>query len=128
VDITQAPRPLQSDYSIRESGFRITYSGLTIILGDLSLKASENGWIFTSGLYLVVFDEEGKVSDTIFSVDFARLVKELDGSFVVGISIHETGSGHDNQFFFGRVTNDLTGLSVRKLDSDVTVDASQLNF
>jgi phosphoglycerol transferase len=128
VDIAQAPRPLGSDYSVRKSGFRINYSDLTIIVGDLSLKASENGWRFTSGLYLVVFDEEGNVIDTIHSVDFARLVKELNGRFVVGISIHEKGSEHDNQFFFGRVTNDLTGLSVRKLDSDVTVDASQLNF
>jgi hypothetical protein len=128
IDAAQVPRSLVSADSIRESGFRIAYEELTLSVGELDVKATKNGWKFETGLFLFVLDEDGKVADTVYSDDFSRLIKELDGQFVVGISIHEAGSKYDDQYFYGRISPDLTGLKVALLAADVSVPAEELEF
>jgi phosphoglycerol transferase len=128
VDLTQVPRSLISDATVKETGFKISYQDLTISVGDLAIKATKNGWKFSSGLFLVVLNEDGKVTDTIYSNDFAALMKELDGMFVVGISIYENNSEFGDQFFFGRISQDLGKMTIAPLDSDVQVEAGRLIF
>jgi hypothetical protein len=48
--------------------------------------------------------------------------------FVVGISVHEKDSQFGDQFFFGRISQDLKKLTIQPLNSDVQVDASHLDF
>jgi hypothetical protein len=55
-------------------------------------------------------------------------MQELDGVFVVGMSIHEEESEHGDQFFFGQITQNLAKMAIQPLDSDVRVGASQLFY
>jgi phosphoglycerol transferase len=128
ADVAEVPRSLLSKATLKESGFEISYEDLTITVGDLSIKASKNGWKFHSGLFLLLFDEDGRVTDTLYSNDFALLMQELDGVFVVGMSIHEEESEHGDQFFFGQITQNLAKMAIQPLDSDVRVGASQLFY
>jgi hypothetical protein len=117
---------LGSPDSVLESGFRIEYADRVISVGDWSAKASVNGWPFTSGLFLLILDDDGRVLDTLFSTDFSRVIRELSGRLVVGISIHEADSEYDDQFFFGRLSEDFAQMRVAPLAADVSVPASAL--
>jgi phosphoglycerol transferase len=128
VDFDQVPRSLVSNASVKESGFGISYDDLTISVGDLAIRATKNGWQFETGLFLMVFNEDGSVADTIYSNDFARLIQELDGSYVVGISIHGEETEYGDQYFFGRLSPDLASLKVQTLESNVRVDPVHLGF
>ena len=112
---------LGSADSVLETGFRIDYAERAISVGDWSAKASVNGWPFTSGLFLLILDDEGRVLDTLFSTDFSQVIRELNGRLVVGISIHEADSEYDDQFFFGRLSEDFSQMRVAPLGADVDV-------
>ncbi len=127
IDASQVPRPLVSSATVKESGVDISYESLTITVGELTVKASKSGWEFRSGLFLIILNEDGNVTDTIYSDDFAKLLRELDGFQVVGISIHEKNSGFDDQYFYGRISRDLTGLTVLPLNADVHISAEHMN-
>jgi hypothetical protein len=120
--------PETSIQSAKAAGFSIAHEDLMISVGDLKVKATQNGRKFKSGLFLLVLDEEGNVVDTIFSVDFDELLTTLEGRMVIGVSIHAEGSEYDNQFFFGRMSSDLARLRVQPLKSDVYISAAELNF
>jgi len=127
VDEDKVPRTMLTYATVKESGVDISYPDLTITVGDLTVKANENGWEFVSGLFLIILNEEGVVTDTLFSNDFAKLQKELDGLLVVGISIHEKSSGFSDQYFFGRISSALEAMKIQPLQKDVHISASQLN-
>jgi len=92
----------------------------------LVVKAHKDGWGFTSGLFLILLDEEGVVQDTLYSADFEELLRRLDGFLVVGISIQEKDSGYDDQYFYGRLSADLKDLKIKLLGADVFIDAADL--
>lgn len=127
VDVSQVPRTLLSSATVRESGVDISYESLTITVGELTVKASKNGWEFRSGLFLIILNEDGNVTDTIYSDDFAMLLRELEGFQVVGISIHEKNSNFDDQYFYGRLSRDLTGVTIQPLNADVHISAAHMN-
>jgi phosphoglycerol transferase len=128
IDTGQVPRTLVSEGSVRESGFSIAYEDLTISVGNVGVKATKNGWKFDSGLFLFVLNEDGQVTDTIYSDDFARLIEELEGQYVIGISVHGKDSEYDDQYFYGRLSQNLAALRVQPLLADVHVPAEKLNF
>ena len=128
VDTAQVPQSLFSSATVKESGFDISYEHLTITVGELTIKASKNGWEFRSGLFLVILNEDGNVTDTIFSDDFGRLVRELEGVQVVGISIQEKNSDFADQYFYGRISSDMTSLTVQPLNADVHISAAQMGM
>ena len=127
VDVSKVPRVLLSSATVKESGVDISYASLTISVGEFTVKASNSGWKFGSGLFLIILNEEGNVTDTIYSDDFAKLLRELDGFRVVGISIYEDNSDFDDQYFYGRLSTDLTGLTVQPLNADVHISAAHIN-
>jgi hypothetical protein len=128
ADRSGAPKLLASDRSVWESGFGVSYGDLTITVGNLEIKANKVGAEFEGGLFLLVLDDDGYVEDSIWSDDFARLQGELDGRYIVGVSIHRPKRDYPDQLFFGRLTQDLSGLRVQFLTSDVTVSATDLQF
>ncbi len=128
VDVEQVPPSPLSVAMVKESGFEISYEDLTITVGDLSVKANKYGKKLSSGLFLLVLDEESKVLDTVYSDNFTRLTHKFDGLFVVGISLTEKGSETGNQYFFGRFSQDLGKMTLQPFDSDVHVDPSELGI
>jgi len=125
---TQGLPDLGSSGSVLESGFQIDYARNVISVDDWSAQASVNGWPFTSGLFMLILDNEGRVLDTLFSTDFSRVIRELSGRLVVGISIHEEDSDYDDQFFFGRLSEDFSQMRVAPLAGDVSVPAAAMEF
>lgn len=128
VDSEHAPKALVSGASVRDSGFRISYENLTIRVGDLAIKANKKGGEFRRGLFMLLLDDDGYVTDSIWSDDFAQLISELEGRYVVGFSIHRPKREHQDQFFFGRLSQDLSNFRAYPLNSDVLVAAADLNF
>lgn len=128
VNLQQIPPPLISNASLKESGFAITYPDVAISISDFSVKANKNGWKFETGIFLLVFNESGHVTDTVYTDDFAQVIAELDGRFVVGVSIHGPTSVYEDQYFFGRLSKDLGSFTAKSLDSDVRVEAADFSF
>jgi hypothetical protein len=126
IDEEKVPRNVLTHATLKESGVQISYRDRTISVGDLTVKAHDNGWQFAGGLFLIVLDDDGVVIDTAYSRDFAKLQKELDGFLVVGISIHENPSRYGDQYFFGRFSPDLNTIDIRVLNQDVHINASQV--
>jgi len=128
VDAERVPQSLFSSATVKESGVDISYEHLTITVGELVVKVSKNGWEFRSGLFLIILNEDGNVTDTIYSDDFGRLVRELEGFQVVGISIQEKNSDFVDQYFYGRISSDLTSLTVQPLNADVHISAARMGM
>jgi phosphoglycerol transferase len=128
IALADVPRSLLSDAAVTDVGFGISYADLTLSVGNLAVRATKNGWKFSSGLFLFLFNDRGHVVDTLYSEDFGQLLKVLDGRYVVGISIHGDDSAYEDQFFYGHMSPDLSRLRVRPLNGDVRVEPAELDF
>lgn len=116
-DLKITPALLNQSSSAKQSGVDISRSNLSISIGALTLKANAAGQKFVSGMYLAVFNEEGNAIDAIYSDDYANLVKNLSGVFVVGISILPDRPDFVT-YFYGRISKDGKGIIQRPLNKD----------
>jgi len=119
------PSLLQPGVSAKESGVTISRRDLSLSFGDLILKANDSGQDFVSGMYLAVLNEEGNVVDAIYANDYQYLAKNLNGTFVIGISVLPNRLD-SAVYFYGRITPDGRDITQRVFDHDVNLSVTDL--
>jgi len=119
------PTLLSSDSSVKDSGVVISRNDLSLSIGNLTVKANNKGNKFRSGIFLAVLDDKGSVVDTAYSDSFPKLVKHLEGSFVIGIAVMPRPP-YTAKYFFGTITPDGREITEHYLDQDVHLDANDL--
>ena len=120
-----APSLLGSSASVREHGIEILRQDLALRVGDLTLKAKEAGGEFVSGMYLVVLDEQGIVNDAIYSDDYQLLAKNLNGRYVIGLSVMPDPP-HAAAYFFGTISPDGRGITQRRFNRNIKLSPADL--
>jgi glycerophosphoryl diester phosphodiesterase len=126
AESVQAPTLLASKDSANDTGVVISVSDLSISIGETKFVASEQGRAFTSGMYLVVFDQEGHPLDAIYSQDYASLAEGLNDKFVVGVSLFADRPNKPS-YFYGRITWDGSEIVQRALYRDVELTPMQVS-
>jgi hypothetical protein len=119
------PMLLVQDVSAKKASVNLSQDDLSISIGDLKLKANESGEEFVSGMYLAAFDQDGNVVDAIHSNDFEELAKNLNGVYVVGISMFEDRPGFAS-FFYGRISLDGRWIVQKPLIKNVHLSATEI--
>ena len=125
-----APSLLKTVASVKEIGITISLRDLSLAVGELTLKANNSGQKFVSGMYLAVLDEKGNVIDAIYSDDYESLARNLDGTFVIGLSVMpdkpKSESHFSESYFYGVISPDGSGITQRALNHDVHLGAADL--
>lgn len=119
------PSLLGQGVSVRENGVILSRKDLSINIGDLTLKANSSGQKFVSGMYLVVLDEAGNVLDAIYSDDYESLAKNLDGKFVIGVSVMQAPP-YSADYFYGNISPDGKGIIQREFNHDIKLSPDQI--
>lgn len=88
----------------------------------INLKSAQK---FISGMSLAVFDNNGNVINAIHSDDYELLAKNINGKFVVGISILESQPGQVS-YFYGRISPDGRGIVQKPLNENVLLSANEV--
>ena len=122
---TSTPSLLDPRSSVKENGIAISRRDLSLTIGNLTLKANDSGQKFESGMYLAVLNEQGIVVDAIYSDDYESLAKNLDGTFIIGISVMPAPP-YSATYFYGIITPDGKGISQRSFNHDVHLNAADL--
>lgn len=119
------PSLLDPGASVKENGIAFSRHELSLTIGDLTLRANNSGQKFESGMYLVVLNEQGVIVDAIYSDDFESLAKNLDGTFIIGISVMPAPP-YSAVYFYGRITPDGKGITQRSFNYDVHLSGADL--
>jgi len=119
------PSLLNPTASVKESGISISRRELSLKIGDLTLKANDSGEKFVSGMYLVVVNEQGTVVDAFYSDDYESLAKNLNGRFVIGLSVMPAPP-YSAVYFYGKITPDGIGITQRDFNHDVHLNVADL--
>ena len=119
------PALLNLNDSAKKSGVAISRRDMSLSIGDLTLKANYHGQKFVSGMYLAVLNEQGNVVDAIYSDDYANLAKNLNGTFVVGVSVMQAPP-HSAVYFYGKISPDGKGMTQRAFNHDVYLSAAEI--
>ncbi len=123
--------PAATSPSVYEFGFGISYPDRTIRIGQqlISTERSEVADLTPDdGLYLLLLSESGQADGRIFSKDFDELLQKFPDRMVIGLSVQRADSGFNDQFFYGRLKSDLTGLIVGDFNADIFIDPANLEF
>lgn len=123
-DITAAPKLLEAEDSARDTGIIVSRENKSIKVGNKTFAASDQGREFEFGMYLVVFDEEGRPQDAIYSGNYTTLANNLQGRFVVGISVFANAPKRPS-YFYGRVTWDGEMLVQKGLYGEMEISAEE---
>ena len=120
-----APVLLKSSVSARESGVVLSRRDLSLSFGDLVLKANNDGREFVSGIFLAVLDDAGNVTDTVYTDNYKRLAKNLDGAFIIGIAV-DLEPPHSAVYFYGNVSLDGKGITQHVFNDDVSLSPTDI--
>ena len=104
---------------------RFPVGDLSLTIGDLTLKANDKGQEFISGIYLAVLGENGDVVDAIYADDFQNLAKNLNGTFIIGLSVMPSPP-YSAVYFYGKITTDGQGITAHSFTHDVHLSAADL--
>jgi len=119
------PSLIHSNASVREHGLSLSRRDLSLTIGDLTLRANDSGQKFVAGMYLAVLNEQGQVVDAIYSDDYSSLAKNLEGRFVVGISVMRAPP-YSATYFYGRLSPDGKGIAQHEFNYDIYLNANEI--
>jgi hypothetical protein len=119
------PSLLDPAVSIKESGIVLSRRDLSLKIGDLTLKANNSGQEFKSGMYLIAVNKQGIVVDVFYSDDYENLAKNLNGTFVVGVSVMQAPP-YSAVYFFGKISPDGKGMTQRVFNHDVHLSTAEI--
>jgi arylsulfatase A-like enzyme len=119
------PALLNPTASIKDNGIVLSRRELSLKIGDLTLNANNNGQKFRSGMYLVAVTEQGNVVDSFYSDDYESLAKNLNGTFVIGISVMQAPP-YSAMYFYGKISPDGTEIIQRAFNSDIHLTAAEI--
>jgi hypothetical protein len=121
LDVARAPALLLTEDSARDTGVMISRQDVTFGVGDYAILASDAGRTIDSGLFVLLLNEQGNVTDTIFTRDSGAMLQELEGRFVVGVSLYGDQRYRGDEYFFGWMSQEPGALVVRPFDADVHI-------
>ena len=76
-------------------------------------------------MYLAVLNEQGTVIDAIYSDNYVNLAKNLNGTFVVGVSVMQAPP-HSAVYFYGKISPDGKGMTQRAFNHDVHLSSAEI--
>jgi hypothetical protein len=126
LPVVVSPPLLKSIDSASIEGVKISRHDLKITIGDLEVVASANGTPFEFGMFVLVLDDQGHVVDTIYSDDGELLLKSMMGRLVIGISVFRDGDMSNDQYFYGRFSEDPGKMVFRPFGSDVSINPQNI--
>jgi hypothetical protein len=97
--------------SVYDHGFRISYPDRAIGIGGATIRARAAEDARAAGLYLLLLNEAGQPDSTVYTKDFNELLRAFPDRMVIGISVQDPDSEYPDQFFFGLLKADLSGLA-----------------
>ena len=127
LPVAVSPPLLRSIDNASVEGVKISRHDLIFTVGDFQVTANANGTPFEFGLFVLALDDQGRVVDTIYTEDGELLVNSLMGRFVVGISAFGDGDLSNDQYFYGRFSEDASGMLFRPFGSDVSISPQSIS-
>jgi phosphoglycerol transferase len=121
TELAGAPKLLITRDSTFETGVMIARQDLMITIGDFQVRATDAGRKIRSGLFLLLLNEQGKVTDTVFTEDSDAMLAELSDRFVIGVSLYGAEDFQGDQYFYGRMSSNPGDLVVRPFDTNVHI-------
>jgi len=121
----KTPHLLNPAASFKDSGISLSRRDLSLRVGDLTLKANDSGQKFVYGMYLVAINKQGNVVDAFYSDDYESLAQNLNGTFVVGISVAQAPP-YSAVYFYGKLSPDGKGMTQREFYYDIHLNAADI--
>ena len=88
--------------NLRESGIAVDLSTGKALIGDTEFLISADGGEFALGFFMMVFDEEGRLYDTIYTTDPTPIARDLDNRITVTIA--KQGKSLPSALYVGRLS------------------------
>lgn len=120
------PSLLAPTTSVADEGLLISAADLSLSIGDSTFRASADGREFVSGMYMLVFGDDGFPLDAVYTRDYASLAGAVGGKFVVGVSLFADQPDRPS-YFYGRISWDGAGIVQGPLSRDVRLSPQQVS-